>query len=198
MKTPNQRMRCAGLALLLVGMMTVHLSGHHGTAASYDSSKQVTITGKVTEFWWRNPHSALFIDATDEKGGRRQLVGRDEQPRRADASRLEPTDVRGRRRGIDRRQSVAGRHAGGRLPEPVHRHRQRQGAVGARTMTKGQTRGQTEGQTEGQTMMQSAFELAVAVGLAAMLWAPAAAAQAPDLSGVWLVDNSVGGRSAER
>jgi hypothetical protein len=68
MTTPKWRMQCAVLALVLVWMMTVHLSGHHGTAASYDNSKQVTVTGKVTEFWWRNPHSALFIDATDDKG----------------------------------------------------------------------------------------------------------------------------------
>ena len=66
----HTRARLAGLAILLAGMMTAHVSGHHGTAASYDSSKQVTVTGKVTEFWWRNPHSALFIDVTDDKGER--------------------------------------------------------------------------------------------------------------------------------
>jgi len=60
--------RLAGLAILFAGMMTVHVSGHHGTAASYDNSKKVTVTGRVTEFWWRNPHSALFIDVTDDKG----------------------------------------------------------------------------------------------------------------------------------
>ena len=65
----NTRTRLAGLVILLAGMMTAHVSGHHGTAASYDSSKKVTVTGKVTEFWWRNPHSALFIDVTDDKGG---------------------------------------------------------------------------------------------------------------------------------
>ena len=48
--------------------MTGSASGHHGTAVSYDSTKEVTISGKVTEFWWRNPHSALFIDVTDDKG----------------------------------------------------------------------------------------------------------------------------------
>ena len=36
-------------------------------------------------------------------------------------------------------------------------------------------------------MKQSAIPVAVAVGLAAMLWAPVASAQTPDLSGVWLV-----------
>ena len=64
----DARARLAGLVILLTGVMTGPVSGHHGTAASYDGSKQVTIAGKVTEFWWRNPHSALFIDVTDEKG----------------------------------------------------------------------------------------------------------------------------------
>ncbi len=68
MRPFNTRARLAGLAILLAGMMTAHVSGHHGTAASYDGAKQVTITGKVTEFWWRNPHSALFIDGTADKG----------------------------------------------------------------------------------------------------------------------------------
>ena len=66
----STRTRVAGLAGVLAGMMTAHVSGHHGTAVSYDHSKQVTIAGTVTEFWWRNPHSALFIDITDEKGER--------------------------------------------------------------------------------------------------------------------------------
>lgn len=62
------RARSAGLAVLLAAMMAAHVSGHHGTSASYDASKEVTVTGKVVEFLWRNPHSALFIDAVDEKG----------------------------------------------------------------------------------------------------------------------------------
>ena len=42
-------------------------------------------------------------------------------------------------------------------------------------------------------MKPSSILVAVAVGLAAMAGAPSASAQAPNLSGVWLVDNSVGG-----
>lgn len=64
----DTRVRLAALAILLAAMMTAHVSGHHGTAVSYDSSKEVTITGKVTEFWWHNPHSALFLDVTNDKG----------------------------------------------------------------------------------------------------------------------------------
>lgn len=40
---------------------------HHGTGASYDQKKWVTIKGTVIEFLWRNPHSALFLEAKNEK-----------------------------------------------------------------------------------------------------------------------------------
>jgi Family of unknown function (DUF6152) len=43
-------------------------SAHHGTSVNYDFSKTVTVVGTVTEFRWRNPHSALFLDVTDESG----------------------------------------------------------------------------------------------------------------------------------
>ena len=43
-------------------------SAHHGTATSYDQKKWVTIKGTVSEFLWRNPHSALFLDVKDESG----------------------------------------------------------------------------------------------------------------------------------
>jgi hypothetical protein len=46
----------------------VPLLAHHGTAASYDQTKTVTIKGTVTEFIWRNPHCALFVDVTDSSG----------------------------------------------------------------------------------------------------------------------------------
>jgi hypothetical protein len=42
--------------------------GHHGTAASYDQEAWVTVTGVVTEFRWRNPHSSLHLDVKDESG----------------------------------------------------------------------------------------------------------------------------------
>jgi hypothetical protein len=41
---------------------------HHGTAVSYDQGRWITVSGTVTEFRWRNPHSALFLDITDESG----------------------------------------------------------------------------------------------------------------------------------
>ena len=41
---------------------------HHGTAASYDQNTQITVTGVVTEFRWRNPHSSLHLDITASNG----------------------------------------------------------------------------------------------------------------------------------
>jgi hypothetical protein len=44
------------------------LFAHHGTNASYDMDKVVTMTGTVTEFVWTNPHCELFFDVKDDKG----------------------------------------------------------------------------------------------------------------------------------
>jgi hypothetical protein len=41
---------------------------HHGTAPSYDLSKQWTRDAVVTEFHYANPHPQLFFDVTDENG----------------------------------------------------------------------------------------------------------------------------------
>ena len=49
-------------------LVALPLAGHHGTAASYDQTKIVTVKGVVTQFIWRNPHSALFFDMKDEAG----------------------------------------------------------------------------------------------------------------------------------
>ena len=44
------------------------LLAHHGTAASYDMSKSVTVKGAVTEFRWANPHVQLYFDVKDNQG----------------------------------------------------------------------------------------------------------------------------------
>jgi hypothetical protein len=41
---------------------------HHGTNISYDRTSTVTLKGVVTEFWYRNPHPALFINVPDAAG----------------------------------------------------------------------------------------------------------------------------------
>ena len=39
---------------------------HHGTAASYDQTKWINVTGIVTQFIWRNPHSSLYLNTTEQ------------------------------------------------------------------------------------------------------------------------------------
>jgi uncharacterized protein DUF6152 len=54
----------ASFALLVA---STRVSAHHGNAA-YDATKEVTVTGVVTEWIVANPHSLLKFDATDDKG----------------------------------------------------------------------------------------------------------------------------------
>ncbi|MDR0781833.1 MAG: hypothetical protein LBF16_14295 [Pseudomonadales bacterium] len=53
---------------LLFSALAGSASAHHGTAVSYDQNSWATVTGTVTEFRWRNPHSALFLDVSDAEG----------------------------------------------------------------------------------------------------------------------------------
>lgn len=56
-------------ALAAVVLLTAApLFAHHGSGISYDLKKQVTLTGTVTEFDWRNPHSFVLFDVKNEKG----------------------------------------------------------------------------------------------------------------------------------
>lgn len=54
--------------LCLFTAFAAGLIAHHGTAASYDQTKWLTLKGTVTEFLWRNPHSALFLDVKQPSG----------------------------------------------------------------------------------------------------------------------------------
>src|SRR5437867_5712105 len=49
-------------------LLSVSLSGHHGTNISYDHSKPVTLKGVVTDFNYKNPHPQIFFDVTDAAG----------------------------------------------------------------------------------------------------------------------------------
>jgi Family of unknown function (DUF6152) len=58
------------LLVVVISLLAVCGSAfaHHGSSASYDLSKVVTLHGTVTEFVWSNPHSQLYFDAKDENG----------------------------------------------------------------------------------------------------------------------------------
>jgi hypothetical protein len=61
----------AKLALLFVIailMTSVAAYGHHSFAATYDESKTIEIKGKIVVFQFRNPHSFVTVEVTDNSG----------------------------------------------------------------------------------------------------------------------------------
>lgn len=58
-----------GIVALIVGFVAFSdpLFAHHG-AASFDTSKMMTVTGTVTEYIWSNPHVLVKLDAKDDSG----------------------------------------------------------------------------------------------------------------------------------
>lgn len=71
----NLRILSAGLLATVV--LTAPAFSHHSNVA-FEVTKVDTVTGVVTEFLWRNPHTWLKVMATDGKGGKAEwgLEGR--------------------------------------------------------------------------------------------------------------------------
>jgi hypothetical protein len=55
------------LLTAVVLMMAAPLVAHHG-AASFNTEKELTLKGTVTEWIWANPHCFLKFDAMDDTG----------------------------------------------------------------------------------------------------------------------------------
>ena len=47
-------------------MTSVPAAAHHSSSVFYDESRSVESQGVVTKFVFKNPHSFLYFDATDE------------------------------------------------------------------------------------------------------------------------------------
>ena len=52
---------------VLVALISAPVAAHHGTA-SFDTGKDLTLKGTVTDWIWANPHCFLKFDAMDETG----------------------------------------------------------------------------------------------------------------------------------
>jgi hypothetical protein len=60
--------------LLLISLLAVPAYAHHSFAPHFDIDKPVEISGKVTQYEARNPHSYLHIAAVDENGKTQEYV----------------------------------------------------------------------------------------------------------------------------
>ena len=56
------------LVLITVAVVAVPAFAHHGRGASYDNGKVEELKGVVTEWAWRNPHCALYVDVKGADG----------------------------------------------------------------------------------------------------------------------------------
>jgi hypothetical protein len=65
---------CASSACLLVMLAASIATAHHSFAPHFDRNKKVHISGTITEYEARNPHSYLHINAVDENGRTREYV----------------------------------------------------------------------------------------------------------------------------
>jgi hypothetical protein len=61
------RLRTLVFVILLFTLATAAMS-HHAFSPVYDSQREITVTGVVTEFKFVNPHAMMFMDATDSSG----------------------------------------------------------------------------------------------------------------------------------
>ncbi len=55
------------LGMFAVLVVPATVAAHHGTA-SFDTSKDLSLKGTVTDWIWANPHCFLKFDAMDETG----------------------------------------------------------------------------------------------------------------------------------
>jgi hypothetical protein len=60
---------------VLVGVAGISGQAHHSISSVYDSGRQVTIDGTVSQFQLINPHPILIVDVRDDAGSVRQWRG---------------------------------------------------------------------------------------------------------------------------
>jgi len=61
-------MRRIVVCAIAIMLLAVAAQAHHSYAATYDTSKEVKLNGKLVQFVFRNPHSYVTIQAPDAKG----------------------------------------------------------------------------------------------------------------------------------
>ena len=62
------RMKLTGLLTGALALAAASPAWSHHSHAMFDHSKDVTVTGTVTEFAFRNPHVLLYLEIKNENG----------------------------------------------------------------------------------------------------------------------------------
>jgi hypothetical protein len=63
--------KARSLVMLLAAICAMPVLAHH-SFAMFDSERQILLKGKVTEFFWQNPHIYIHLEAPDAKGKLRE------------------------------------------------------------------------------------------------------------------------------
>ena len=61
-----RRILIGALALMLLAGVVAY--AHHSYAATYDTSKEVKVTGRLVQFQYKNPHSYVTVQSSDTRG----------------------------------------------------------------------------------------------------------------------------------
>lgn len=75
----NDKLFSTIIATVALMAVSTQLAAHHG-GASFDTAKELTLKGKVTEWIWANPHCFLKFDAMDDTGTVRNWVVETQNP----------------------------------------------------------------------------------------------------------------------
>ncbi|MGC3980604.1 MAG: DUF6152 family protein [Steroidobacteraceae bacterium] len=62
-----------GMALL-IGMLAVGATYAHHSSSAFDREHPVAMTGTVKQFVWANPHTWLYMEVPNKKGGSDEWV----------------------------------------------------------------------------------------------------------------------------
>ncbi|HEX4999414.1 MAG TPA: DUF6152 family protein [Terriglobia bacterium] len=47
---------------------------HHSFCVQYDTTRSLSFSGKVTRIEWANPHTYIYLDVKDDRGGTQQWI----------------------------------------------------------------------------------------------------------------------------
>ena len=64
----RSRVLAAGVVVMLLA--AIPLVAHHSFSSEYDSSKRLTLKGKMVGFEWVNPHSWIHVEVTMPDGSK--------------------------------------------------------------------------------------------------------------------------------